>query len=107
MDYVAKTAINEAAAKLKRGEARCGIGVALSREVSPPGLDGVRWRFVATDGKHWCTIDAGISGSATVYAGVPDNRFGLERMVERAAGRFPIETRLADMRAASPLTLRT
>ena len=76
------------------------------REVGPPDLDGRRWRFLATDGKSQHVIEGQLSGSSGGMPGVEFKPAALEMAIERTAGRFPREVRLARMAADSPLNLR-
>lgn len=73
-----------------------GIGVAFDRQVGPPDLDGVRWRLWASDGTSVGSLEAQISGSEQILTNeIPV--LALERVVERHAGRFPTEDRLASL----------
>lgn len=83
-----------------------GIGVAFERQIQCSGEDGYRWRLWASDGVSVAPFEAGISKteSAGVGGGIPV--VALQRALERIAGEFPAETRLADLLAAAPIQLR-
>lgn len=98
--------IERANDKLRRNQTAGNIAAVFVGEVSPDDLDGVRWRFVVTDGSTVDTIDAGISGSSGGEHGMAVDQGDLERQVESRALGFPVETRFADLLAASPLTMR-
>ena len=98
--------VERAIRKLQDGKTAVNVAAIFVGEVSPQDLDGVRWRFVVTDGDKVDTVDAGIPGS---QGGAPGMAVGdetaLERQVERKAAGFPVATRLTDLVAASPLVL--
>jgi hypothetical protein len=73
-----------------------GIGAAFEQTISLPGEDGQRFRLFASDGARTAAMVARISRteSATLDE-IP--MLTLERVVERIAGRFPGESRLADL----------
>jgi hypothetical protein len=75
-------------------------------DVTPPDLDGVRWRFFVTDGVTTGEIEAGIAGSNGGERGMAVDERELEHRVERQTLGFPVETRMRDLLAGSPMTLR-
>jgi hypothetical protein len=89
--------------KLQRKETQYNVAAVFAGEVTREGFDGTRWRFVVTDGSTVGEFEAGISRTQGVPPGMDEP--ALERLVEREAGRFPVETRLQDLLEASPLLL--
>lgn len=97
--------LKRAALNRLRGEG-LGFATVLVGESGPNDLDGMRWKVVATDGKHTEIVEAELTGSQGVHVGDRATPEAIQRAVEkRATGRFPAETRVADLVAASPITL--
>jgi hypothetical protein len=97
--------IDRALAKLKGGQVATSVAAIFVGDLTANDLDGVHWRFVVTDGSTIGTVDGGIAGSKVGARGMAVNEADLERRVEREAGRFPVDTRMDDLLAASPLVL--
>ena len=74
-----------------------GVVARFYGEVSPPGLDGRRFRFKVTNGITWHFLDAQLSGSEGGVLGAEFDTATLEAAVERKAGNYPREVRLAAM----------
>jgi hypothetical protein len=99
--------VETALKKLKRGNTPGNVAAVLAGESGPRDLDGVRWSFVVTDGSHTDVIEVGLSGSQGGGRGMSIDQDLLEGAVERrAVCSFPVESRLPDLVAASPLSLR-
>jgi hypothetical protein len=90
----------------RASESPTGIGAAFVRDVSPPDLDGFRWRIVVSDGRLGGHIIAEMSRSQPINA-VVIPVLTLQRIVERKAGAFPRESRVEDLLAAGRLVLRS
>ena len=90
----------------RASESPTGIGAAFVRDVSPPDLDGFRWRIVVSDGRLGGEINVEISRSQPIDGSVI-SVVALQRVVERRAGVFPRETRAKDLLAAGRLVLRS
>ena len=98
--------IDRALGKIQQGNVPYNIAAAFQADVSPPDLDGARWLLVVTDGTTSDDLHAQLSGSEGGSPGMQIDTGVVERAVEERAGSFDVRTRLADMVAASPLTLR-
>jgi hypothetical protein len=105
MSRIGAEYIGRAIDKLRTNQTAGNIAAVFVADVTPADLDGVRWRFVVTDGSTADTIEAGISGSCGGVRGMAVDEGGLERLVEQRALNYAVETRLEDLLAASPLTL--
>jgi hypothetical protein len=94
--------------KLRRGETPGNVAAILVGSAGPPDLDGDRWKLFATDGRKSQVIDADLSGSEGVKVAEGErDQSRLEAAVElHAINDFPIETRMADLAEASPISLR-
>lgn len=91
--------------KVRAGDLPYDVAAVLVGASGPADLDGARWRFVVTDGRTEDSLDAGLSGTQGGERGMQIDRSTLEAAVEKRAGRFARESRLADLVAESPLTL--
>jgi hypothetical protein len=91
---------------LRKFKSRGELSAVFAGESGATDQDGRRWKFVVTDGNSYEVIEGELSGSQGGERGVDFEEAGLEGALEkRVSGRFPIETRLSDARAASPITL--
>jgi hypothetical protein len=97
--------VERAINKLCTNQTAGNVAAVYVADVTPADLDGVPWRFVVTDGTTVAEIEAGISGSRGGVAGMEVEEDQLERRVEQRALNYPVETRLQNRRAASPLLL--
>lgn len=87
----------------RRKHSPCGIGAAFEADITEPDRDGRLFSVVVTDTIH---------GVGRVEVGAPrvahDREIeteAIEEFVEQEAGRFPLETRMRDLLAASPLRI--
>jgi len=81
--------------------------VAFERRVDGPGEDGYRWLLWASDGEGAAALEAAISGTQAIALDSQIPVLALQRVIERIAGSFPAEERLAALVAAAPLQLRS
>jgi hypothetical protein len=87
----------------RRASSLYGIGAAVDRELRRSERAGRTWLCAITDtvnGVRWIEVHG--PGFA---AGERVDEDTIERFVEREAGFFPIESRLDDLAAASPLRI--
>ena len=91
--------------KVRAGDLPYDIAAALVGESGPTDADGTRWRFVVTDGRTDDSLEARLSGTQGAERGMQIDTSTLEAAVEKRAGGFDRESRLADLVAESPLTL--
>lgn|SRR5215218_2390454 len=93
-------------ARQRASRAPAGIGASFDRTVSPPDLDGFRFRLWVSDGTQVAALEAQVSKTEQVLASeIPTTT--LERVVERLAGRFPAERRLDTMARHGRIRLRS
>lgn len=91
---------------LKKFASRGEFAAVLVGESGATDQDGRRWKFVVTDGDSFDVIEGDLTGSQGGERGADFEDAALEAALEkRVSGRFPIETRLAEARAASPISL--
>jgi hypothetical protein len=95
----------QALAKLKSNRTPGNVAAVLVGENTPPGLDGVQWRFFVCDGNTTAYLNATISGSSLASEGGLPDEGELERRVELAALTFPLDSRMADLLAVDPLSI--
>lgn len=100
-------AIEEKRARERAAVTTTGIGVAFERRVDEPGEDGYRWLLWASDGKEAATLEAAVSRTQAIALDSEIPVLALQRVIERIAGNFPAEKRLAALVATSPLQLRS
>jgi hypothetical protein len=101
------TLTERAIQRLASGDTPYGVAAVLVGECGPPDLDGNRWRFRVTDGSTVADIEAQLSGTEGGQRGQRISPDVLERTVERRAGNFAVDGRLAALVERSPLTLRS
>lgn len=87
-------------AAYRRLSSDCGIGAALSRELTEPDRDGRRWECVITDSREYRTIEV---LAARVGHDAPIEPEAVERLIEDRACGFPLGVRLDSLADASPL----
>jgi hypothetical protein len=93
-------------AKRRAAGSATGIGASFDRDITPPDLDGHRWRLIVSDGVDAGQLAAELSRSQSIAeSSIPV--LTLMRVVERRAGGFPRESRLEDLLAAERLVLRS
>ena len=83
-----------------------GVGAVFDRDSSPRDLDGFCWQMVVSDGERGGVINARISGTQAITKYVI-SVIALQRVVERRAGFFPVESRIEDLLAVGSLVLRS
>lgn len=97
--------IQQALDKLARGDTPCDVAATFVGQCSPPDQDGVSWRFVVADPHRVDSLVGTVSGTHGGHDGMSVDEKALAAEVERIACSFDRESRLADLVAASPLTL--
>lgn len=75
------------------------------RMVTANDQDGHTWRLLVSDGESSGEIDATMSGTAVAELGREIDAGMLCAAVEKYAGAYPLETRLADLLAEGTITL--
>lgn len=75
-------------------------------DITEPGLDGARFELAVADPRATARLQVVVSGTLGGHAGMEIDPEVLEAAVEKRAGNFPLETRLRDLVARSPLALR-
>lgn len=96
----------EAVEKLKRRQGPYSVAaVFIWEDQDDPSRDGVRWHFAVTDGRKVTTLAADLSGTNSGHRNMEVDVAALEYIVEEIAGRYPLETRVQDMLADSPLVI--
>jgi hypothetical protein len=93
-------------ARSRAGITSTAIGIAFDRSVTQSCDDAIRWRLLASDGPCVVPIEVRLAKSEPAVAWqIPV--LALQRAVERYAGRFAVESRLADLTGAAPIYLRS
>lgn len=105
LEWVASPTVRRMLEKLRSEEGGYGIAAGLIGDISANDLDGVRWRLAVTDGNRVDSVDAVLSATNGGRRGMPVSAGTLERRIERFAGRFPVESRLVDLVAATPIVI--
>src|SRR5256885_8038064 len=96
----------DAVAAARAGVTSTGIGAHFDRNISPPDLDGIRWRLYVSDGRDGGIVEAQLADSEPIAAYVIPV-LALQRVIERYAAKFPRESRLRALLAAGRIVLRT
>jgi hypothetical protein len=74
-------------------------------ETSAADLDGAEWALNLSDGRKVADLRARLSGSQSGSPGTAIDEAKLMAAIQRCAGDFPVESRLAEFVAASPIVL--
>lgn len=96
----------ERKAALEVGDSPCSLRAVFMSEVGHRGLDGAMFRLAVADPWTTARMDVAISGTNGGHFGMVIDPELLEAAVEKRAGSFPLETRLRDLVACSPLAFR-
>lgn len=92
-------------AKLAGNETPYGIAAVLVGETSAADLDGAEWALQVSDGRQVADLRARLSGSQWGRPGMAIDEAKLVAAIERRARNCPVESRLAEFVAASPIVL--
>jgi hypothetical protein len=92
--------------KHQRGEVPGEVVAIFVRATRAPDDDGLRWRFLCTDGREFVRVEARLLESEGGALEGGNGPALLEAAVERhAVGHFPIESRMADLASAGSIVL--